>query len=87
MEADVQSWLMICATLVNVVVVVLTYRQTTRTHNSVRAVAADVNKVEIATNSMMAAAKKLALEKATADASRAHAAGVAEGVAQASDNT
>jgi hypothetical protein len=53
-------------------------------HDTVQAVVAmseNIEKIEKATNSMMAEAQRIALEKADADAALARAAGVAEGVA------
>jgi hypothetical protein len=57
-------------------------------HDTVQAVnvmAENVDKVEKATNSMMAQATKMALEKAKADEDRAYAAGLADGVAKKDD--
>jgi hypothetical protein len=45
----------------------------------------NIEKIEKATNSMMAEAQRIALEKAKADAERAHAAGVIEGTAKKGD--
>lgn len=57
-------------------------------HDTVQAVVAmseNIEKIEKATNSMMAEAQRIALEKAKADAERAHAAGVIEGTAKKGD--
>lgn len=55
-------------------------RHTRHTASKMTEVVENVQKVELATNSMMEAARKLALEKAEADADRARAAGLAEGL-------
>jgi hypothetical protein len=52
------------------------------TVQAVNVMADNVDKVEKATNSMMAQATKMALEKAKADEDRAYAAGLAEGIAK-----
>ena len=55
-------------------------RHTRNTASKMTEVVENVQKVELATNSMMEAARKLALEKAEADSDRARAAGLAEGL-------
>jgi hypothetical protein len=52
------------------------------TVQAVNVMAENVDKVEKATNSMMAQATKIALEKAEADKERAYAAGLADGIAK-----
>ena len=55
------------------------------TVQAVNVMAENVDKVERATNSMMAQATKIALEKAKADEDRAYAAGLAAGLAKKDD--
>lgn len=55
------------------------------TVEAVGTMAGNIDKIERATNSMMAEAKRIALEKAAADAALAHAAGLAEGTAASAE--
>lgn len=57
-------------------------RHAQETALAVASAASDIKRIEVNGNSMMEAARKLALEKAEADANRAYAAGMAEGIAK-----
>lgn len=93
-EAHIQSWIQTGVGVITAMGVLYSIHQGMRTRRAahqavavIQTVSENVDRVEKATNSMMASAQKLALEKADADTARAKEVGIAIGKAAASDNT
>ena len=93
-QADIQSWIQTGVGVITALGVLYSIYQGMRTRRAahqavavIQTVSENVDRVKKATNSMMAAARKLALEKSAADAARAKEMGIAIGKAAASDNT